>query len=158
MTQDGKGLQPGSRALRKGRFSEPGRYYILTTVTHLRKPFFKNIWYGRIVVEEMRRLDRDGYVKSMAWVLMPDHLHWLVEIGQDSLLPKVMMYVKGRSAHRINKEIQHHGRIWNKGFHDHALRKEEDVQNIARYIVSNPLRAGLVQSIGEYPLWDAVWI
>jgi len=128
MTQDGKAPQPGSKALRKGRWSEPGRYYILTTATYLRKPFFKDIWYGRIVVEEMRRLDRDGYVKSMAWVLMPDHLHWLIEIGQDSSLPKIMMYVKGRSAYRINKEIQHHGRIWNKGYHDHALRKEDDVK------------------------------
>ena len=89
---------------------------------------------------------------------MPNHLHWLIEIGQDSPLPKVMMYVKGRAAHRINNEIKHHGKIWNKGFHDHALRKEDDVQNIARYIVANPLRAGLVRHIGEYPLWDSVWL
>jgi len=156
MTQYGKRPQPGSKVLRIGRWSEPGRYYILTTVTHLRQPLFQDFRSGRIVVEEMRRLDRDGYVKSLAWVLMPDHLHWLVEIGNDSTLSKIMMY-KGRAAHRINNEIKHHGRIWNKGFHDHALRKEDDVRNIARYIVANPLRAGLVQHIGEYPLWDAVW-
>jgi len=158
MTQYGIWPQPGSNALRKGRWSEPGRYYVITTITYLRKPLFQDIWSGRIVVEEMRRLDQDGYVKSMAWVLMPDHLHWLFEIGHDSSLSKMMMYVKGRAAHRINNEIQHLGRIWSKGFHDHALRKEDDVRNVARYIVANPLRAGLVRHIGEYPLWDAAWL
>lgn len=158
MIQCDKTPHPGSKALRKGRWSEPGRYYVITTVTCLREPLFRDIWTGRIVVEEMRRLDQDGYVKSMAWVLMPDHLHWLLEIGNNNALSKIMMYVKGRAAHRINNEKQHHGRIWNKGFHDHALRKEDDVRNIARYIIANPLRAGLVRHIGEYPLWDAVWL
>jgi len=32
------------------------------------------------------------------------------------------------------------------------------VQATARYIVANPLRAGLVERLGDYPLWDAVWL
>jgi hypothetical protein len=38
------------------------------------------------------------------------------------------------------------------------LRKDEDLQTVARYIVANPLRAGLVEKIGDYPLWDAIWL
>jgi hypothetical protein len=38
------------------------------------------------------------------------------------------------------------------------LRREEDVLSVARYIVVNPLRAGLVARVGDYPLWDAVWL
>jgi putative transposase len=56
------------------------------------------------------------------------------------------------SARRIGR------RIWQTGFHDHALRADEDVVRVARYIVANPLRAGLVSSPGEYPHWDAVWV
>jgi hypothetical protein len=48
--------------------------------------------------------------------------------------------------------------VWQKGFYDHALREGEALQNVARYIVANPLRAGLVAHIGDYPLWDAVWL
>ena len=44
-----------------------------------------------------------------------------------------------------------------KGYYDHALRKEENVQNIARYIVANPLRADLVKNVGDYPYWYAKW-
>ena len=42
--------------------------------------------------------------------------------------------------------------------YDHALRADEDVLAAARYIVANPLRAGLVGSIRDYPFWDAVWL
>jgi REP element-mobilizing transposase RayT len=45
-----------------------------------------------------------------------------------------------------------------RAFYDHALRQDEDVQGVARYIVANPLRAGLVENIGDYPLWDAIWL
>ena len=39
-----------------------------------------------------------------------------------------------------------------------TLRKEEDILEIARYIVANPLRAGLVKKLNDYPLWDAIWV
>jgi hypothetical protein len=42
-------------------------------------------------------------------------------------------------------------------FHDHALRGDEDLQSVTRYLVGNPLRAGLVENIGEYPFWNAEW-
>jgi len=43
-------------------------------------------------------------------------------------------------------------------FFDHALRVDEDLRRIARYIVANPLRSKLVPRIEEYSLWDAVWL
>jgi len=48
--------------------------------------------------------------------------------------------------------------IWQDGYHDHALRAEESLEDVARYIVMNPVRAGLVKSVREYPLWDAKWL
>ena len=44
------------------------------------------------------------------------------------------------------------------GIRNHAVRVEEDVRQIARYIVANPLRAGLVRDLGEYSLWDCAWL
>jgi len=41
---------------------------------------------------------------------------------------------------------------------DHALRTDENLLNVARYIIANPLRAGLVTRIGDYPLWDSIWL
>ena len=58
----------------------------------------------------------------------------------------------------INERLSRKGKVWDKAYHDHALRKDEDVKRVARYIVANPLRKRLVDKIVDYPLWDAVWI
>ena len=50
------------------------------------------------------------------------------------------------------------GAIWQDNYHDQAVRAEEDLRKMARYIVANPLRANLVEHIGDYSLWDAVWL
>ncbi len=101
---------------------------------------------------------RAAQVFSLAWVVMPDHLHWLIELGPQPLAP-LMQRLKSRSAIAINGAAGRNGkRLWQKGFHDHALRNDEDLKGLARYIVANPMRAGLVRRIGDYPLWDAVWL
>ncbi|TXL18578.1 hypothetical protein BMR04_00075 [Methylococcaceae bacterium HT3] len=75
-----------------------------------------------------------------------------------------MRSVKGASAFQIQKIRRDQGVIstnqglWQDGYHDHAVRKEEDLLQIARYIIANPLRAGLVKKVADYPLWDAIWL
>ena len=88
---------------------------------------------------------------------MPDHFHWLIEL-QGKTLGELMCRVKSRSSLSINKHANASTRIWQKGYHDRAVRQEEDVKDIARHIVKNPIRAGLATRIGDYPLWDACWI
>lgn len=146
-----------ARDLRKGRFSETGRTYLITTVVQHRRPIFADWQIGRLLIDELRALEKNGVVQSLAWVVMPDHLHWLVTL-QSGDLPTLMRRVKGHSAISINRALCSQGQLWQKGFHDHALREDEDLQTIARYIVANPLRAGLVEKIGDYPLWDAIWL
>ena len=79
-------------------------------------------------------------------------------------MAEVMRSVKGVSSYKIQEirrkrgELNQNQALWQNGFHDYALRKEEDLQKLARYIVANLLRAGLVKKVGDYPLWDAVWL
>jgi len=143
--------------LRKGRCSLPGQFYLVTTVTARRAPLFADFATARCAIGELRRTHDLGSVASMAWVLMPDHLHWLFQLGEGFTLAKVMQGFKGRSAREIRR-LGEHREIWRRGYHDHALRAEEDVQGVARYLVANPSRAGLVLRAGDYPHWDAMWI
>ena len=145
-------------ALRRGRYSEPGRIYLLTTITHSRQPIFNDWRHARLLITEMRRLHDAMLVESLAWVVMPDHLHWLIQLGPVTLA-SLMQQLKSRSAIAIrmaNPTLS--ARFWQKGFHDHALRKEEDLRATARYIVASPLRAGLTGRLGDYPHWDAKWL
>jgi putative transposase len=147
------------RSLRKGRVSLKEHVYLVTAVTYQRQPVFTDVNAGRVVVDEIMRSARFGDTDTLAFVVMPDHLHWMFSLVSDRMLSSVVGAVKRYSARRIN-EMYSRGasQIWQRGFHDHALRRDEDVARVARYVVANPLRAGLVQRIGDYPLWDAVWL
>jgi REP element-mobilizing transposase RayT len=89
---------------------------------------------------------------------MPDHLHWLVQVNSRRSLSESVSVVKSSAARQINALSGSPMRVWQRGFYDRAIREEEDLADIARYIVANPVRAGLVRSIKDYPHWDAVWL
>ncbi|MGC7837031.1 REP-associated tyrosine transposase [Pseudomonas wayambapalatensis] len=146
-----------SHRLRRGRCSEPGRCYLLTTVTHERQPLFHDLRSARLVVKQLRLSDQENASRTLAWVLMPDHLHWLIEL-RGVTLGSLMRRFKSRSAITLRKTGVRHVPVWQPGYHDAALLKEEEVVQAARYIIANPLRAGLVSSVREYPHWDAVWL
>jgi putative transposase len=144
--------------LRKGRVSIPGQIYFITTVTANREPLFRCLNTGRLVVDEMRRSEIEGRLSTLAWVLMPDHLHWLVALESGAELSAAVKIFKASSARRVNDFLQRRGSLWQRAYYDHALRGDEDIRKIARYIVANPLRAGLAEHIGDYALWDAIWL
>jgi len=148
---------PRSSQLRLGRLSEPNRLYLLTSTTLHRAPLLNELQSARLLVAQLRQAQDEGAAQSLAWVVMPDHFHWLVELGPVSL-KTLMRRVKSRSTLAINRLQGRSGRLWQKGFHDRALRREENVQAVARYIVLNPKRAGLVERIGDYSHWDAIWL
>jgi len=146
-------------ALRKGRVSIANRIYLVTCVTRDRVALFHDLYAGLQVVQALRYASVSGRAETLAYVVMPDHLHWLLSLGDNVHLSVVVGSMKRHSARRINMLKRLAGRcVWQRGFHDHALRSDESVQDAARYIVANPLRAGLVRRLGDYPLWDAIWL
>jgi REP element-mobilizing transposase RayT len=77
---------------------------------------------------------------------------------QSGSLAEVIGGIKARCTRAVNHKTGREGPLWQSGFHDRAIRDDEDLLPFARYIVANPLRAGLVNKIGDYPLWDACWL
>ena len=142
---------PASRRLRSGRWSEIEQVYLVTAVTRDRLPFFDDFYMARMLIGIMREDQARGSHQTLAFVVMPDHLHWLLQLKQGSL-SHLVGRVKSLTGNRIGRSV------WQDGFHDRALRREEDLPAVARYIVANPVRAGLVERVGQYPHWDAVWL
>jgi REP element-mobilizing transposase RayT len=149
--------KPGTKALRAGRFSQQNGIYFITVNTDQRIPWFQEFAFARIMCGNLEHTASLVDSKSLCWVVMPDHFHILLQLGTTPL-QSVIRRLKSRSAVQLNNEIGRSGRFWSPGYHDHALRKEEDMLNIARYIVANPLRAGLVPRIGNYPFWNTIWL
>ncbi|HEV7121871.1 MAG TPA: transposase [Rhodanobacter sp.] len=147
----------GHQALRKGRVSLSGQIYLLTIVTESRIPHFTDTELARTACRMMLAPRVWGDANALCWVLMPDHWHGLVELGDHDDLSVVM----NRFKSLLSKAVQSLARVpfrWARGFHDHALRRDEDLLAAARYIIANPVRAGLVTKVNDYPYWNSTWL
>ena len=141
-----------SHQLRTGRVSQIGQAYHVTFTTFNRAPLLADFYAARAAVCAAKHSDASGFTHTSAMVVMPDHVHWLLRLlGTVSLGETVRLFKA-----KVSLALGHP--VWQRGFHDHALRRDEDLVSAARYIVANPVRAGLVQRIGDYPHWDAAWL
>lgn len=145
--------KPHANKLRHGRFSQPHGIYLITTVTQDRKTVFNDLKAARTLIHTLHDAQNLGHADTLAFVVMPDHLHWLMQLGERLSLSRVVGSVKSNTARQLGLS-----KLWQAGFHDHAVRKEEDLADLARYIVMNPVRAGIVNKIDQYSHWDAIWL
>jgi len=147
-----------SMALRIGRWSIPGQVYLVTFTTAFRKPHFRAAAVASDAARMLSAADGWQATQLLAWVLMPDHWHGLVELGEGDDLSHRIGAIKGATARRLGQLYPQLGPVWANGFHDRALRHDNEIRAAARYLVLNPVRLGLVRSAGQYPYWDAVWV
>jgi putative transposase len=99
---------------------------------------------AQLLFETARR-----YHASQEWypklvLLMPDHLHMLIGISPDGNLSKLIRDFKRIAARRGKIE-------WQRNFFDHRLRQDESESEKFEYIRQNPVRAGLIRGIDEWP-------
>jgi REP element-mobilizing transposase RayT len=146
----------GYHALRQGRVSLPGQLYLLTTVAAYRRPLFRDAELARTICRCLHGPRCWGDATLLCWVLMPDHWHGLVKLGPHDDLALVMSRFKSLTAKSVR--CTRSTLVWAPGYHDRALRCDENMRAAARYIVGNPLRAGLVANVLDYPYWDCCWI
>ncbi len=78
-----------------------------------------------------------------AWVIMPNHMHLLVEIWQ---VPtgKIIHSWKSYTSNQANKLLNRKGQFWERDFFDRYIRDDEHYNRAVRYIEQNPVKAGLV--------------
>ena len=142
---------PNSGALRRGRVSERNRIYLVTFRCAGRRPLLATPNLGQIVANEILRIDSSSLTNTFAFVVMPDHVHWLFELCSTETLSNVVRSLKGRSSRRINRLRESPENVWQTGFHDRALRYADSLREAGFYVVNNPVRAGLVDQWWHYP-------
>ena len=81
---------------------------------------------------------------------MPDHVHILLDAtAVDSDFRRLMNVWKQKTGFAYKRATG--CRLWQSGYFDHVLRQDEDRLEMIAYLLANPLRAGLVQDIRDYP-------
>ena len=111
--------------LRKGRHSAAGMAYHVIATTAERRPYFLDWRTGRIVVRHLALLEHEGVAETLCFVVMPDHLHWLMILRQGTL-GEAMRRLKARASREFGKSL------WQTNFYDHAVRADEGLRVLAR--------------------------
>jgi putative transposase len=145
-----------SPALQRGRFSCLNACYVVTTVTAHRTRLFADPVNAQEMIRWLQASDGEGRTWSHAWAVMPDHVHWMFQIRATSLAT-IVRTTKSRAAKAINAMNGTSGAIWQPGYYDQLQRDERQWLAEANYILENPVRAGLANSVGEYPFTWCRW-
>lgn len=89
-----------------------------------------------------------------AFVVMPDHFHVLITVG-DISIERAVQFIKGGFAFRAGKELKFRSPVWERGFSETRVYDCEAAAQISDYIVQNPIRRGFAFNPPEYPYSSA---
>ncbi|MGJ8652909.1 MAG: REP-associated tyrosine transposase [Opitutaceae bacterium] len=143
---DAEKKSSGYRALRRGRISIPEARYFITIVTNDRKPSLACDGFYTALLDVCDSLP----ACTLAFVIMPDHIHWLFELDRSHQLPDIIRLLKGRLSPAL-RELQ---LSWQKGaYHDRRLRPDDEISPFLRYMLCNPYRKHLCELEEPWPYW-----
>jgi REP element-mobilizing transposase RayT len=147
-----------SRPRRIDGFSYVGfERYFLTICTRDRREVFRDDTVVATTLCHVRRIAAEERFTVLAYCLMPDHAHFLVE-GQSEGSDFCRFVKRAKQHSGAAYAVRCKQPLWQEGYHERVLRRETDAREVARYLLWNPVRAGLVPSPAEYPyLGSDVW-
>lgn len=131
------------------RFLQDGYCYHVATATEGRSAVFADADSATRVADALQFVRREKAF-LLAYAVMPDHLHMLVQPRERFTLPRVVQSVKGYSSWSIHQRTGRRGRLWQVSFYDRVIRNEAQLAHCIEYIHWNPVKARLVSDPGLY--------
>jgi putative transposase len=142
---------PKNRRLAPELYHDPSRvcYITIRAYRNLRPFVLPALNQG--IVELLHEEQARQRCRVFTYCLMPDHLHLLASPCEEGV--SVLQFVdrfKGRATNESWK-CGWEGKLWQPRYYDHVVRKDEDLRAIAEYVLHNPVRQGLVESVEDWP-------
>ena len=109
---------------------------------------------GALVEQALLAGDGERY-RLIAWVVMPNHVHALIETRTGAPLGAVVRQWKGATAHAANALLGRRGAFWEREYFDRYIRDDGHLAAVVRYIHNNPVKAGLVARGEDWPFGSA---
>jgi len=131
------------------RYYIPNSIIFITAVTKDRKPYLKLEDDLAILFNTLTLEHHIHPFHLLAYVILPDHFHWLMTAGNTTgNFSIVLKSIKRNYTLNYKKEnnISTELNIWQRGFWDHVIRNDKDLQNHFDYIHWNPVKHGYVNS------------
>jgi len=113
---------------------------------------------ANIVAEALHYRDGKKY-RLDAYSIMPNHVHVVfapsINNGQPLALSSIMHSLKRNTAKLANRILERTGAFWEHESFDHYIRNQREFNRIVKYVLQNPVKAGLVKTWNEWP-WNYV--
>jgi putative transposase len=126
-------------ALHAHRWSQPDTTYFVTCCTQDRRPGLNNPVVAAVLRTLVMNLDSSHDSSTVAFTVMPDHVHWLFTLGSRLSLGRMIARWKVQSRDALAGA----GLVWQRDFYEHSLRAAESLEEYGLYVFLNPYRAGL---------------
>jgi REP element-mobilizing transposase RayT len=130
-------------------YAVPGTTWHVSTNTENRFPAFRDPEMAATVVESIEFQCRKTKSDLLLYCVMPDHVHLVISIGESDLI-SILQAFKSYTSHQWTKRT---GRkpLWQESFHDHGVRRTENMDELVKYVVENPQEAEIVSDWQDYP-------
>src|SRR5215203_3928038 len=123
--------------------------YFLTFCTNFRAPLFVKPDVVELVWAQFLRAANEQQFSVLAYCFMPDHAHFLVH-GNSEASDARRLIKSGNQYSGYAFSMAYGRKLWQPWGYEHVLRDDESTRAVARYIVENPVRAGLVKTVLDY--------
>lgn len=107
--------------------------------------FLKRPLIAQIVADSLKFHHGKKYHLT-AWVVMPNHIHFLATPIQNVELREIAHSIKSYTAHEANKVLKRNGQFWQHEPFDRYIRSAKHYSNVIKYIENNPVKAGLCET------------
>jgi REP element-mobilizing transposase RayT len=134
---------------RPPRVDAPGSIHLVTSPTCDRRPILSRDPTATCVARTLLELTDAGEFDLYAWVLMPDHIHLVMQPIDQDLVEAVRRF-KSLAWRRCRVEVGMVQRLWQDGFHDRGIRNERALQYAIDYVHMNPVHGRLVEHPEEW--------
>lgn len=136
-----------------------GTYFFTHTLSH-RHGNDLLVRHVDLLREAVRRVRRVHPFRTHGWVVLPDHLHCVIELPPDDARYALrwrlikLMFSRSLPADELRSAVQVRRRergIWQRRYWEHLIRDERDFRQHLDYVHINPLKHGLVARVGDWP-------
>ena len=121
--------------------------YFITNVTYQRRKLFAGSALAQIVVDQWRHYENAYQFQLHAYVVMPDHYHVVLRVGEKKIISQILHAVNSFTATQINQTLGNERKIkiWQGRPWDKVIRDSKMYWQTIAYTLLNPWRAGLVR-------------
>jgi len=106
------------------------------------------------LVEKVIRFHHGRRFELLAWVVMPNHVHALIQVGQTPLT-RIVQNWKSIVAVEANKLLGRTGRFWQPDYWDRYMRDAGQATKAVRYVENNPVKANFCRTPEDWPFSSA---